>query len=228
MNEKYQIASSKGRKEVKLEPGDLVCIHLRKEWFSELRKSKLMSRADCLFKILGEINDNVYKLELPSEFGVSPTLNISDLRPYLGEEDEVLLRTTSIQEGKDDEDITTSDTTIPSIELQGPITRSRAQQLRRQVNSFLWSSANDLENRLLPNDLIVIRNQGVDHGEHAGHQKGAREPRKYAQHVGSPSQFGIQEFDLESNSESRTTLSWNWRIGRVRPLIWVIYTCMKR
>jgi hypothetical protein len=30
----------------------------------------------------------------------------------------------------DDEDITTSNTTIPSIELQGPITRSRAQQLR--------------------------------------------------------------------------------------------------
>jgi hypothetical protein len=29
-----------------------------------------------------------------------------------------------------DEDITTSDTTIPSIELQGPIMRSQAQQLR--------------------------------------------------------------------------------------------------
>jgi hypothetical protein len=69
-----------------------------------------------------------------------------------------------------DEDITTSDTTIPSIELQGPITRSRAQQVRHQVNSFLYSSANDLENRLLPNDLIVIKNQGVDHGEHVGHK----------------------------------------------------------
>jgi hypothetical protein len=56
-----------------------------------------------------------------------------------------------------DEDIITSDTTIPSVELQGPITRSRAQQLRRQVNSFLCSSANDLENRLLTNDLIIIR-----------------------------------------------------------------------
>jgi hypothetical protein len=64
----------------------------------------------------------------------------------------------SIQEGEDDEDITMSDTTIPSIELQGPITRLRAQQLRHQVNSFLCLSANDLENRLLPNDLIVIRN----------------------------------------------------------------------
>jgi translation initiation factor IF-1 len=31
MNEKYRIAGSKGRKEVKLEPGDLVWLHLRKE-----------------------------------------------------------------------------------------------------------------------------------------------------------------------------------------------------
>jgi hypothetical protein len=62
---------------------------------------------------------------------------------------------------------------------------------------------------LLPNDLIVIRNQGVDHGEHAGHQEGAGEPRKHAQHGGSPSQFGIQESDFESNSESRITLPTN-------------------
>jgi hypothetical protein len=45
MNEKYHIAASKGHKEVKLEPGDLVCLHLRKERFLELRKSKLMSGA---------------------------------------------------------------------------------------------------------------------------------------------------------------------------------------
>jgi hypothetical protein len=106
-----------------------------------------------------------------------------------------------------DEDITTLYTTIPSIELQGPITRSRAQQLCRQVNSFLCSSANDLENRLLPNNLILIRNQGVDHGEHAGHQEGVAEPRKHAQYGGSPSQFKIQESDFESNSESTTTLA---------------------
>jgi hypothetical protein len=87
--------------------------------------------------------------------------------------------------------------------------RSRAQQLRHQVNSFLYLSANDLENRLLPNDLIVISNQGVDHGEHAGHQEGAGEPRTNAQHGGSPSQFGIQESDFESNSEFKTTLPSN-------------------
>jgi hypothetical protein len=33
MDEKYQIAGSKGRREVKLEPGDLVWLHLRKNAF---------------------------------------------------------------------------------------------------------------------------------------------------------------------------------------------------
>jgi hypothetical protein len=79
------------------------------------------------FKILAKINDNAYKVELPPEFGVSLNFNMSDLRPYLGEEDEMLLRTTSIQEGEDDEDINTSATIIPSVEILGPITRSRAQ-----------------------------------------------------------------------------------------------------
>jgi hypothetical protein len=72
--------------------------------------------------------------------------------------------------GGDDQGITTSDTTTPSIEMQGLIMRSRAQQLHHQVNSFICSSANDLENRLLPNDLIIIRNQEADHGGHVGHQ----------------------------------------------------------
>jgi hypothetical protein len=122
MNEKYRIAASKGCKEVKLEPGDLVWLHLRKERFPELRKSKLMSRAASPFKILTKINDNAYKLELPPEFGVSPSFNISDLRPYLGEEDEILSRTTLMHEGEDDEDINTLATIIPSVEIIGPIT----------------------------------------------------------------------------------------------------------
>jgi hypothetical protein len=101
------------------------------------------------------------------------------------------------------------DTRTPSIEMQGPIIRSRAQQLCHRVNLFLCSSANDLENRWLHNDLIVIRNQGVDHGGHVGHQDGARDPRKCATQGGGPSQFRIQESDFESNSESRTTLPSN-------------------
>jgi hypothetical protein len=66
-----------------------------------------MFRSDDHFKILEKINDNAYKLELHLEFGVSPTFNILDLQPYLGEDDEVLSRTMSNQEGEDDEEITT-------------------------------------------------------------------------------------------------------------------------
>jgi hypothetical protein len=95
---------------------------LRKERFPELRKSKLMSHATGPFKILAKVNDNAYKLELPPEFGVSPSFNILDLRPYFREEDEMPSRTTSMQEGEDDEDINTLTTIITFIEILDPIT----------------------------------------------------------------------------------------------------------
>jgi hypothetical protein len=81
-----------------------------------------MSCAAGPFKILAKINDNAYKLELPPEFRVSPSFNISDLQPYFGEEDEMPSRKTSMQEGEDDEDINTLATIIPSIKIVGPIT----------------------------------------------------------------------------------------------------------
>jgi hypothetical protein len=62
---------------------------------------------------------------------------------------------------------------------------------------------------LLPNDLIVIRNHGVDYGGHMGRQEGAGEPRRYAHQGGNRIQFKILEFDFESNSESRTNLPSN-------------------
>jgi hypothetical protein len=71
-----------------------------KKRFSELRKSKLMSHAAGPFKILAKINNNAYKLELSPEFGVSLSFNISDLRPYLGEEDEMPSRTMLMKEGR--------------------------------------------------------------------------------------------------------------------------------
>jgi hypothetical protein len=42
----------------------------------------------------------------------------------LGEEDEMSSRTTSMQEGEDDDDINTSATIIPSVKILGPITQS--------------------------------------------------------------------------------------------------------
>src|SRR5438132_13964501 len=92
------------------------------------------------FKVLKKVNDNAYKLELPPDVRVSPTFNISDLRLYLGEEDEMPSRMTPIQEGEADEDISTTYITITPILIQGPITRSRTHQLKQQVNSFLCST----------------------------------------------------------------------------------------
>jgi hypothetical protein len=115
-----------------------------------------------------------------------------------------------------DEDINTSATIIPFVEILGPITRSRAQQLNHQVNSFLCSSAYNIKSRLLPNNLIILRNQGDHHRGQTKHQEGAGEPRRRAREGGEPIQFEIVEF--ESNSESRTTSYLNWRPDCIRPL----------
>ena len=94
-------------------------------------------------------------------FGVSPTFNIVDLKPYLGEEDELESRTTPFQEGEDDEDITSLEAPadLPTI-MQGPMTRARMRQLNLEVSSFLNDHFHTFENRLLPNDVILLRNIG--------------------------------------------------------------------
>jgi hypothetical protein len=98
MNIKYEVAGDRGRKYVVFEVGGLVWLHFPKDHFLDLRKSKLMPRADGPFKVIEKINDNAYKLELLGDFGtVSPTFNIADLKPYFGEEYEVASRTTSIK-----------------------------------------------------------------------------------------------------------------------------------
>ena len=104
-NAKYRVAGSKGRKLVTFEPGDMVWLHLRKDRFPTLRRSKLMPRADGPFKVLTKINDNAYILDLPAEFGISTSFNVADLKLYAGEDEELPSRMTSIQEGEDDEDI---------------------------------------------------------------------------------------------------------------------------
>src|ERR1041385_2966700 len=75
--------------------------------------------------------------------GLVPHFNIADLKPYLGEDDELPSRTTSIQEGEDDEDIPTNvtPTSLPTTHT-GPVTRARARQLNYQVLSFLPNPSN--------------------------------------------------------------------------------------
>jgi hypothetical protein len=164
MNAKYKLAGSRGKKHVTFKPGDLVWLHLRKDRFPDLRKSKLLPRADGPFKVVAKINDNAYKLELPADFGVSPTFNIADLKPYLGKEDELESRTTQMQEGEDDEDIPPNDTPMPTTQ-QGPMTRARARELNYQVNSFLAVHKPSSMNGVLLNScdaFLILRNLGYE------------------------------------------------------------------
>jgi hypothetical protein len=174
MNSKFRIAEHRGRKHVVFEVRDLVWLHLCKDHFPDLRKSKLMPRVDGPFKVLEKINDNAYKLELPADFGtVSPTFKIAYLKPYFGEEDEIVSMTTSIQEGKHDEDIPSIDTpAVPTvIQIQQPITRAHAKQLNYQVLSFLGALSYIHENMMLPkSDLFVtLRNDGPSMDERDKH-----------------------------------------------------------
>src|SRR6185312_11657624 len=88
--------------------------------------------------------------------------NIADLKPYLGEEDELESRTTQMQEGEDDEDIPPNDTPMPTTQ-QGPMTRARARELNYQVNSFLVVHKPSSMNGVLLNscdDFLILRNLG--------------------------------------------------------------------
>ena len=87
--------ANKGQHKLVFEPGDWVWLHMRKEQFPERRKSKLLPRGDGPFQVLERINDNAYKLDLPGEYNVSATFNVSDLSPFDVGDD---LRTNPLQE----------------------------------------------------------------------------------------------------------------------------------
>jgi len=93
---------NKGCRKLIFEPGDWVWLHMRKERFSAQRRSKLLPRGDGPFQVLDRINDNAYKLDLPGEYNVSATFNVSDLSPFDADSD---LRTNPFQEGGSDADI---------------------------------------------------------------------------------------------------------------------------
>ena len=62
------------------------------------------------------------------------------------------------------EDITSSEATAdPPTIMQGPMTRPRMRQLNLEVSSFLSDPFHTFENRLLPNDVIFLRNIGEGH-----------------------------------------------------------------
>lgn len=109
---------------------------MRKERFPEQRKSKLQPRGDGPFQVLERINDNAYKVELPGEYNVSSTFNVSDL-PLFYADGESDLRTNPSQEGENDEDMTKSKGKDPLEGLGGPMTRARARKAKEALQQVL-------------------------------------------------------------------------------------------
>ncbi|XP_057994064.1 uncharacterized protein LOC131174514 [Hevea brasiliensis] len=132
VNERRAAQANKRRKKMVFQPGDLVWVHLRKERFPTQRKSKLQPRSDGPFEVLERINDNAYKINLPGEYGVSVTFNVTDLAPFYADDDNS--RTNSFEEGEDDEE------PVAPIPHQGPITRVMAKKLQGLVHKHITKS----------------------------------------------------------------------------------------
>ncbi|XP_057492116.1 uncharacterized protein LOC130777711 [Actinidia eriantha] len=107
---------------------------MRKERFPVQRRSKLLPRGDGPFQVLERINDNAYKLDLPGEYNVSATFNVTDLSPFVVGED---LRANPFQEGRNDEDIKAIKTHDPIQVPIGPVTRARAKRFKEELNTLV-------------------------------------------------------------------------------------------
>ena len=92
----------------------------------------------------------------------------------------------------------TNDTTQDDI--QGPITRARARQLNLQVSSFLSNVYFESENRLLPNDLIVLSNKGEDQQGHGEGLGGVEDQQGRPDQDGGPNRFDFVLVSVSRNS----------------------------
>ena len=137
--EQYTTQANKHRKKVVFEPGDWVWVHMRKERFPTQRRTKLHPRGDGPFQVIEKINDNAYRLDLPGEYGVSATFNVSDLSPFSFDEGTCNLRTNPFEERGNDggplaRDVHDDrDAKDPWVIQGGPITRAHYICLEAQT-----------------------------------------------------------------------------------------------
>ena len=98
-------------------------------------------------------------------------------------------------------DITPSDIPVdPPTVMQGPMTRARMRQLNLEVSSFLSDPFHTFENRLLPNDVILLRNIGEGQEGLRGCGGGDDDQQGRPTRTGGPVQL-----KLEPISGSRTS-----------------------
>jgi len=99
--------------------------------FPEQRRSKLMPREDGPYQIIKKINDNAYKVDLPGEYGVSATFNVSDLSSFDVGDDS---RSNPLEERGDEAIQPSKD---PLKVVVGPVTRLSAKKFKEPFNGLL-------------------------------------------------------------------------------------------
>uniref|UniRef100_A0A7N2MS55 Reverse transcriptase n=1 Tax=Quercus lobata TaxID=97700 RepID=A0A7N2MS55_QUELO len=139
-NEQYATKANKGRRQVLFESGDWVWVYMRKERFPVRRQSKLHPRGDGPFQVFERINDNAYKLDLPGEYNISATFNVSDLSPFdVGDNS----RTNPFEaRGNDENQQAFKD---PLHVPVGPITKARSNKIKDALNGLIqeiWADSN--------------------------------------------------------------------------------------
>jgi hypothetical protein len=114
-----------------------------------------------------------------------------------------------------DEDITPLDTNdTPPLDIQGAITRARVRQLNLEVSSFLSKALYvNVENSILPNDYILLRNKGEDQeGDGEGLRDGGDQQRRLNQ-VRGPSESPTRSPGA-SSTKTDAQVAYGLRLGR--------------
>ena len=106
---------------------------MRNERFPTRKRSKLHPRGDGPFQVLARINNNAYKLDLPGEYNISATCNVSDLSPFDVGDDS---RTNPFEEKGNDKNQQASlkDPLYVPVE---PITIARSKMIKEALSGLI-------------------------------------------------------------------------------------------
>jgi len=98
-NDKYKARVDRHRRHVLFDVGDFVWAVLTRDWFPVGEYNKLKERKIGPCEILQKINDNAYRLRLPSHLKTSNVFNVKHLSPCFADSDDIAVnsRTSSFQ-----------------------------------------------------------------------------------------------------------------------------------
>jgi len=135
---------------------------MRKERFPTQRKSKLQRRQDGPFQVLEKINDNAYKLDLPTEYGnISATFNVVDLSLFdVGDGSDS--RKNPFEEGRHDRGAT-SPSDDPLHGIEGSMIRSKTKRMKQASQGLILTikeKEDQCELRASPNWITFLQIDG--------------------------------------------------------------------